>query len=180
MAQIQEGHLAALQSRYERCLEDLRNGVALGTIDMYRILQRELVYALLHERKLSWCSECTKLMPCEEASFVLTEGNEKDISVPWMSRRERHGVKRFCYLLRVCDTCFCTLTARSQNVKSEVVLQEPRESFFAYPAELRHDGLYFMQKDGVWQPIPADASRVIRGREQTMEKLAKALGLPTQ
>jgi hypothetical protein len=178
MTQVMALQRSDIECRYRGCVEDLPKTVTQSVLNTYRLLQRELVNMTLRERKLTWCTECESLIPCEQASFLLTEGDEEDTSLPYVIRQDRWDVKRFCNLLRACDSCFGKLIARSPEARREGVRQEPPERFFAYPAELRQDGIFFMEKHGLWLPIPRDASRRFEGDENRIEALAKALGLP--
>jgi hypothetical protein len=176
-----------IRSRYEESVEELRTILALGkqeageqhpsiplACERYQLLQRAMVFTLLRERKLTWCTSCRKLIPLKEARFVLTQGRELDA---FRARKDSWELESFCYLSRSCDSCFRVDIARDGEVKYESVREEP-ETFNAHPVELRQDVLFFMEIEAEWEPVPADAFRCLEGSKVMIEELARVLEVP--
>lgn len=134
----------------------------------------ELLEQELQERKMTWCTYCSDVIPASETELLLIDGREK---YSHGYENAYYDFRGFSKLHRACQACR-EYAAEKHGQKGAYDSQtKDQSSFYAFRVEKREDG-YYARKFGNWVKLDDKNCSLDEPSSQLVEKLAEELNLP--
>ncbi len=140
------------------------------TIEQYIGERVNFLLVELESRRLSWCTQCSAVLPKKDLLLMFMKGRKED----------RSDFRNFENLHRVCVGCYKRAEIRSGTYGKWNSSQKDQESFFAYPVEKRVDGYYFRPyQTAEWEKLDEKCCAfLIKPPRDLFKKLAVEFKIP--